>query len=52
MSIQPIIKQYEKEDELIEKAYKDSQLSGDCYEASVLYVKMLEQAFAHNKQKQ
>lgn len=38
-------------DELIEKAYKDSQLSGDCYEASVLYVKMLEQAFAHNKQK-
>ena len=25
-------------DELIEKAYKDSQLSGDCYEASVLYV--------------
>lgn len=39
-------------DELIEKAYKDSQLSGDCYEASVLYVQMLEQAFAHNKQKQ
>ena len=39
-------------DALIEKAYKDSQLSGDCYEASVLYVKMLEQAFAHKKQKQ
>lgn len=39
-------------DELIAKAYKDSHLSGDCYEASVLYVKMLEQAFAHNKPKQ
>ena len=39
-------------DALIEKAYKDSQLSGECYEASVLYVRMLEQAFAHNKQKQ
>lgn len=38
-------------DQLIEKAYKDSQLSGDCYEASVLYVKILEQAFAHNKKK-
>lgn len=39
-------------DELIEKAYKDSQLSGDCYKASVQYVQMLEQAFTHNKQKQ
>ena len=39
-------------DQLIEKAYKDSQLSGDCYKASVQYVQMLEQAFAHNKQKQ
>ena len=39
-------------DELIEKAYKDSQLSGDCYKASVQYVQMLEQAFAHKKQKQ
>ena len=39
-------------DALIEKAYKDSQLSGECYKASVLYVRMLEQAFAHNKQKQ
>ena len=39
-------------DALIEKAYKDSQLSGDCYEASVLYVKMLEQAFTYNKQEQ
>lgn len=32
------------------KAYKDSQLSGDCYEASVQYVQMLEQAFTHKKQ--
>lgn len=32
-------------DELIEKAYKDSQLSGDCYKASVQYVQLLEQAF-------
>ena len=39
-------------DELIKKAYKDSQLSGDCYEASVQYVQMLEQAFASKKQKQ
>ena len=38
-------------EELIEKAYKDSQLSGDCYEASVLYVRLLEQTFAHQKKK-
>lgn len=39
-------------DKLIEKAYKDSQLSGDCYEASVQYVQLLEQAFVSKKQKQ
>lgn len=39
-------------DALIEKAYKDSQLSGDCYKASVQYIQLLEQAFASKKQKQ
>lgn len=36
-------------DELIAKAYKDSQLSGDCYKASVQYVQELEQVFHDNK---
>ena len=35
-------------DELIVKAYKDSELSGDCYKASVQYVQALEQAFQNN----
>jgi hypothetical protein len=35
--------------ELIAKAYKDSELSGKCYEASVKYVEEIERIKKENK---